>query len=379
MRQTFHSKIVLTLVFVLTILVSGCQTSHPPKAESTQLFSAYAISQSGVLKANGYGYLHFWDNTTQKTVPLCNQQGCLHQTSSCSAYYPNLIRAFYYNDALYFFQYNNADTYSLSVANLFGEERTHLIDMNVFCIPDSLHICDNTLYFMGTRYDKTKDMNVTEACLVNLSSGTFQSIENKSLENTYTYLTDFLATEDYYFELYSGTNVNLPSLFDTESEYLQNVDWDSIPYYYYLYQTNRETGSASLLLSCEALSSESFITALIEYSQDYVLFQWGNSIYKYFPLTNELTLCYDYAGTGIVTGVHKMQDFYLLELDGAENRFLLLNNWSDFYAFGEITDVINGYLGSIGDLAYFVGNGTLFFVPCSDLRNKTYSVYSIDI
>ncbi len=379
-KRTYKHGIFFFIIFLHCIFLVACNKKTEQNNETTQIFSSYTISPSGVLKSTTKEYLRFWDATTNQTVYLCNQSSCLHQNSSCAAYYPGYTTAFFYQNQLYFCQADAFfETYTFSTANLYGEERKTLQSINACCIHSSMHILDGKLYFIGNSYDKKQDKSINEAYCLDLTTGSYEKFPLQDTKSKFSYLTGFMASEDYYYELYTGANVDLKDFIDAETNSLKEIDWKTVSYYYPLFQINKQDGSTKILMSQEISASEEPVIQFIEHYDNVLLFQWGNTIYSYNEKNDELFTYYEYEGEKTLFNVKKFEDGYLLVLKDKNISFSILKDQKEIFSFSDEKGLINGYLGSVNGIAYFTGNGTLYYTPCEELLNGNISFLFIDI
>lgn len=356
------------------LLLSGCGNQVEECEETTELFSSYAVSQSGVLKGDGYGYLHFWDKESEQIVYLCNKAGCRHQDSSCSAYIDNLMTAFFADGHLYFFQVEAEEQIKITKADRYGENRKVVGYIQGLPLVKEMKIVEGKLYVNCILYDKETETNRYQCYTMNLSDGKIVELPMPKIEDEIGGMANFAVTDSYYYYTYALSDINLNDYLNMDTGELSEVPWEEIEYTYRLYQINRESGEERILIEECANAEQSFALQILEVTQEYVLLYWDQQVLQYDVLTGERQVRYDLGEQDNSYSIKKAGDYYvLLELNGLGNYYVL----QDWQEIGDFSANIGTCLGLCGENVYFEGDGKLYYIEYENFKAGNYEVMEI--
>ncbi len=240
-------KIYLGSVLLLFLLVfTGCGAGEQELKETTEFFGSYNISPSGALKFDGYGYLHFFSAETCQWMYLCNKPGCLHNDSSCGAFWgaDGLSRAFFYDGDLYVIHQG-----ILSRANAYGEERRDIGETGDGFYR-SLQLDSGILYYISEIWDAASDSTEVQFRRIDLSNGKCEELPQPDSGHTVQTFQRYYLSGDDCCALYICSDIDLNDFFDKESGTLMD-GWQNVPIISQLYRTNLTTGESELILERE--------------------------------------------------------------------------------------------------------------------------------
>ncbi|MGN1160049.1 MAG: hypothetical protein ACI4SE_07605 [Lachnospiraceae bacterium] len=364
------------LLCVVMCLLSGCGKQEKTQGETTELFSTYTVSQSGVLKSDGLGYLHFFDKESGQVVYLCNRGGCLHRDSTCSAYAEALLTAFFAEDQLYYFQVEAEERIKITKANRYGENRQVIGYVQGIPLVADMNIAEEKLYFNCILYDKEKETSYYQCYAMDPESGEIAELPMPEIENEIGGMADFAVTDSYYYYTYALSDMNLNDYMNQDTGELSDVPWDEMQYTYRLYRINRENGEETVLLEEQVSAERSFAQEILEADDKQILIYWGQQILWYDPLTGEKQVCYGEEGQENSWSIKQAGEYYiLLELDGSGN-YHVLRDWQEV---GSFSGKMGTCLGACGGTVYFEGDGKLYYMDYEQIETGNYELSELEM
>lgn len=372
------------ILLVICLFLTGCGKQDAKDAaaqgETTDIFSSYTISPSGVLRNNGRNYLLFYDKKSDSSVYLCNRAGCRHIDNRCGAYYDNLYEAFFYNDQLYIITLNPTGNSQIFRANRYGEDRELLAETSLPVLQQK--IVGNEYYFFGPvmeEGDNGSSHSVGQLlCRLNLDTGDYK--EFPAIDTGYPNASPghFAATEDAIYLNYTASSVDVNDFFDFETGELKDITWDEIVQTDLLYRMDRNTGETKLLCTRET-TGDLFGISVLEEREDALILYSPDRIWEYDPQTGAETILYAPAGGNAqITQISRLGEYYLV-CDYANRRFVLLKDWQEAGSFSGSDQEIDTYFGISGDTVYFGRNGALCMIQYDDFVNGAYDFMVVDL
>ena len=367
------------VLLLLTVgLCSGCGKETAGNGETTELFGSYTVSPAGVLRVVNSRYLQFYSREADSTVYLCNQAGCSHQDKTCSAYVEDLQTAFYYNDDLYYIQSCGRDGVRIIRANRYGENREPVGEVDVF--PPSFTLCidEDTLYFIGDKWNDGENASIRGLYAFRLSDGTFTAFPNIDTGYLISNVSDFLVSDRYIYTQYTTSNIDINDYFDADTGAFQGIDLKSVVYTQLLYRTDRKSGETEFLIKEEGKE----LSVLEAEGESYIL-RLQDSILRYEGKEPVETL-YTYSGDTGYWAIKPLGEKYLIWERLQEcKQFRILENFTETGCFTDPDGEVNDYIGAVGDTIYFGGNigdrGTLYYMEMEDFDAGNYIFHYIDI
>lgn len=368
--KTTKAGMAAVLLCVLHILILiGCGSEPEEQGETTEVFGIYTISPSGVLRADGSGYLHFYDPESEKAAYLCSHAGCLHQDSQCSAYMEGLAGAFFAQDKLYFLK-NGSDGTQLVRANRYGEDRTTIGTLEGILMKEYTKQAEGKLYFVCIVYDEEERINTYRCYEFDPEQDKVTQLELPDSGMRISSLADMDVTEAYYYYVIAGSDVKLSDYFDQESANFNEIDWDEITYTYQLIRVERDTGKAEPLIKQEVQAAEMFAAQILQAEGDELLLFWGNQIVSTDSAGEIKAVLYE---RGESWSVDAMGDYYIVsDYSSGDNVFYLLKDWQEVGSFTGPDGIT--YLGASGGTVYFMGANKLYYMDYEEVEAGNYEL-----
>lgn len=374
------------LLLILCLVLAGCgkQDAQDTAAqgETTDIFSSYTISPSGVLRNNGNYYLLFYDKESDSTVYLCNRAGCRHIDHDCGAYFENLSNAFFYQDSLYAITMLSPESCEIFRANRYGEDRELLATISMPVL--QMEIVGNEFYFFAPIMEEIDD-NASHSvgqllCRLNLDTGDYR--EFPTIDTGYPNASPghFTITEDFIYLDYAASNVNISDFFDYQTGELKDITWDDIVYTDLLYRVDRNTEDAELLYTRESKSGNGVSgLSVLEEREHSLILSCSDRIWEYDPQTGAETVLYASADeTTQLTEVYPLGEYNMV-CDYKNNRFILLKDWQEVRSLSGAEQEVDTFFGKSGDTVYFGRWGKLCAIAYDDLINGVYDFTLIDL
>lgn len=374
------------LLLILCLLLAGCGKQDAKdtaaQGETTEIFSSYTISPSGVLRSSSNYYLLFYDKESDSTVYLCNRAGCRHIDHDCGAYFENLYSAFFYHDSLYAVTILSLETESCEIfrANRYGENRELLAAISMPVL--QMEIVGNEFYFFAPIMEKIDD-NASHSvgqllCRLNLDTGDYR--EFPAIDTGYPNASPghFTITENFIYLNYTASSVDFSDFFDYQTGELKDITWDEIVYTDLLYRVDRNTEDAELIYMRESMGGVSGLSVLEEREHSLIL-SCSDRIWEYDPQTGAETVLYAPADeTSQLTEIYPLGEYNMV-CDYKNSRFILLKDWQETGFLSMTEHEVDTFFGKCGDTVYFGRWGQLCAIAYDDLINGVYDFTLINL
>lgn len=372
--KTTKAGMAAVLLCVLHILILvGCGSEPEEQGETTEVFGIYTISPSGVLHADGSGYLHFYDPESEKAAYLCSHAGCLHQDSQCSAYMEGLLGAFFAQDKLYFMKSDSEGT-ELIRANRYGEERKTVGTLDGFLMKEYTKQEEGKLYFISIAYDEKEKKNIYCCYEFDPEQDALTQLALPDTGMLISSLTDVGVTESCYYYTFAGSNVNINDYYNSETGNFDELDWDNLTYIYQLIRVERDTNEAEILLTQEDGALTSFAVQILQVQEDELLLFWDRQIVSVGLDGTTREVLYEREGDWEIDA---MEDYYIVSYStSGYSTYYILKDWQEVGSF--TGPEYCSYLGTSGGAVYFYGMAGLYYMDYEEMEAGNYELEKIE-
>lgn len=374
-------RVIGGVTLALILLFAGCGKQSEVTGETTELFSSFMISQSGALRFDGYGYLHFYSKETDSWLYLCNRPSCLHRDSSCGAYWgEGYAHAFYYDNSLYVLQIaSEAWDGRLFRANRYGEERQEIGRTESFPAPAyTMQIVGSNLYYIGEIWSNDQNEETRVLCRVSLKDGSYDSLPQPDTGYSVESFQEYAVTDEYLYYMYIVSDIDINDFIDWDTGEFTDESWKEIVYATQLYRMDRKTEVFELVFERKTVGAVPHMVEILKNRDEQFLLVLDNQVVEYDSNTGETTLLLDMEAVAAEgwSNMRPVGDLWVVNM--SHSQFILLEDWKEIDRFEGSAEAYYQVLGMSDEVVYFVGNNGLSYMDYEDMLNGDYVIHDVN-